>query len=99
VAGRSDVEAVDSALRLPPASRASARGNATILKTRRPAGGVAERSVQLFWAEEANLAAHSTNSRFQRLCASMYLTGAGASSVSRGGNRGLETSEMRARSN
>ena len=45
MAGRSDCEASDSALRLPPAFGPSARGAATILKTRRPAGGVGEVSA------------------------------------------------------
>ena len=45
VAGRSDFEASDSAFRLPPASRTGARGYATILKTRRSAGGVGEVSA------------------------------------------------------
>lgn len=45
MAGRSVSEAFDSALRLPPALESSARGDATILKTRLPAGGVAEVSA------------------------------------------------------
>jgi hypothetical protein len=45
VAGRSDFDASDSASRRPRAFSSGARGYATILKTRRPAGGVGEVSA------------------------------------------------------
>lgn len=86
VAGRAVPEASDSALRPPPASVASARGAATMLRTQRLPGGV-QRSVQLVQAAgRASWAAHPRHSSFaDRLdeAVSVLLTAGGAFLVSR----------------